>query len=78
MVQVVYIYGSHLVNNMADTINERMAKLEEKVENIKANLDELVKTRLPSIEKKIEILQRYIFIAIGVAMAAQVILTLVR
>jgi len=78
LVQVVYIYGSHLVNNMADTINERMAKLEEKVENIKANLDELVKTRLPSIEKKIEILQRYIFIAIGVAMAAQVILTLVR
>jgi hypothetical protein len=60
------------------SLNERMAKLEEKVENIKANLDELVKTRLPSIEKKIEILQRYIFIAIGVAMAAQVILTLVR
>lgn len=60
------------------SLNERMAKLEEKVENIKANLDELVKTRLPSIEKKIEILQRYIFIAIGIAMAAQVILTLVR
>ena len=57
------------------SLNERMAKLEEKVENIKANLDELVKTRLPSIEKKIEILQRYIFIGIGIAMAIQLFIS---
>lgn len=50
---------------------ERMAKLEEKVENIKENLDEVVKHKLPNIEKKIEGLQKYIFIAIGLAMAIQ-------
>lgn len=48
-----------------------MAKLEEKVENIKENLDEVVKTKLPNIEKKIEGLQKYIFIGIGLAMAIQ-------
>lgn len=50
---------------------ERMAKLEEKVENIKENLDEVVKHKLPSIERKIEGLQKYIFIGIGIAMAIQ-------
>ena len=50
-----------------------MAKLEEKVENIKENLDEVVKTKLPNIEKKIEGLQKYIFIGIGLAMAIQFI-----
>lgn len=48
-----------------------MAKLEEKVENIKENLDEVVKYKLPNIEKKIEGLQKYIFIGIGLAMAIQ-------
>lgn len=52
-------------------LQERMAKLEEKVENIKENLDEVVKYKLPSIEKKIEGLQKYIFIGIGLAMAIQ-------
>ena len=52
-------------------IDERMAKLEEKVENIKENLDEVVKHKLPNIEKKIEGLQKYIFIGIGLAMAIQ-------
>jgi hypothetical protein len=52
-------------------LDERMAKLEEKVENIKENLDEVVKHRLPNIEKKIEGLQKYIFIGIGLAMAVQ-------
>ncbi len=54
-------------------LDERMAKLEEKVENIKENLDEVVKHRLPNIEKKIEGLQKYIFIGIGLAMAIQFI-----
>ena len=48
-----------------------MAKLEEKVENIKENLDDVVKHRLPAIERKIEGIQKYIFIAIGIAMAIQ-------
>lgn len=52
-------------------LDERMAKLEEKVENIKENLDDVVKHRLPSIERKIEGLQKYIFIGIGLAMAIQ-------
>jgi tetrahydromethanopterin S-methyltransferase subunit G len=51
---------------------ERMAKLEEKVENIKENLDDVVKHKLPNIEKKIEGLSKYIYIAIGLAMAAQI------
>ena len=50
-----------------------MAKLEEKVENIKENLDDVVKYKLPNIEKKIEGLQKYIFIGIGLAMAIQFI-----
>lgn len=53
-------------------LDERMAKLEEKVENIKENLDEVVKYRLPNIEKKIEGLQKYIFIGVGIAMAIQI------
>jgi hypothetical protein len=57
------------------SLNERMAKLEEKVENIKANLDEVVKNKLPNIEKKIEGLQKYIFIGIGIAMAIQVFIS---
>lgn len=57
-----------------DTINERMAKLEEKVENIKENVDEVVKNRLPSIERKIEALQKYIYIGIGIASAVQFII----
>lgn len=52
-------------------VDERMAKLEEKVENIKENLDEVVKHKLPNIERKIEGLQKYIFIGIGLAMAIQ-------
>lgn len=54
-------------------LEERMAKLEEKVENIKENLDDVVKHRLPQIEKKIDGLTKYIFIAIGIAMAIQFI-----
>jgi tetrahydromethanopterin S-methyltransferase subunit G len=50
---------------------ERMAKLEEKVENIKENLDNVVHNKLPNIERKIEGLQKYIFIGIGLAMAIQ-------
>lgn len=49
-----------------------MAKLEEKVENIKENLDEVVKHRLPQIEKKIDGLSKYIYIGIGLAMAIQI------
>lgn len=56
-------------------LDERMAKLEEKVENIKENLDEVVKYRLPNIEKKIEGLQKYIFIGLGIAMAIQFVIT---
>jgi hypothetical protein len=56
-------------------LDERMAKLEEKVENIKENLDDVVKHRLPSIERKIEGLQKYIFIGIGLAMAIQFLFT---
>lgn len=56
-----------------DNLNERMAKLEEKVENIKENLDDVVKFKLPSIEKKIENIQKYIFIGIGIATAIQFI-----
>lgn len=52
-----------------------MAKLEEKVENIKENLDEVVKHKLPQIEKKIEGIQKYIFIGIGIAMAMQFIIS---
>lgn len=56
-------------------ISERMVKLEEKVENIKENLDDVVKTKLPNIERKIEALQKYIFIGIGLAMAIQYLIT---
>ena len=49
-----------------------MAKLEEKVENIKENLDEVVKYRLPAIEKKLDGLSKYIYIGIGLAMAIQI------
>jgi hypothetical protein len=51
---------------------ERMAKLEEKVENIKENLDDVVKHKLPNIEKKIDGLSKYIYIGIGLAMAIQI------
>ena len=54
----------------------RMAKLEEKVENIKENLDDVVKNRLPSIERKIEGLGKYIYIGLGIAMAAQVVISM--
>ena len=57
-------------------LEERMAKLEEKVENIKENLDNVVQHRLPSIERKIEGLGKYIYIGLGIAMAAQVIISL--
>ena len=53
-------------------LQERMAKLEEKVENIKENLDEVVKHRLPSIEKKIDGLSKYIYIGLVLAMAMQI------
>lgn len=56
-------------------IDERMAKLEEKVENIKENLDEVVKYRLPAIEKKLDGLSKYIYIGIGLAMAIQIIIS---
>jgi|LakMenEpi03Aug12_release.lakeMendotaPanAssembly.Ray.scaffolds.fasta_scaffold4346111_1 hypothetical protein len=56
-------------------VDERMAKLEEKVENIKESLDDVVKNKLPSIERKIEHLGRYIYIGIGLAMAIQLALT---
>jgi hypothetical protein len=57
-------------------LDERMAKLEEKVENIKENLDDVVKHRLPAIEKKIEGLGKYIYIGLGIAMAAQVVISM--
>jgi hypothetical protein len=50
----------------------RMAKLEEKVENIKENLDDVVKHKLPSIEKKIDGLSKFIYIGMGLAMALQI------
>jgi len=57
-------------------IDERMAKLEEKVENIKENLDEVVKHRLPNIEKKLDGLGKYVYIGIGLAMAIQIAISL--
>ena len=54
---------------------ERMAKLEEKVENIKETLDEIVKNKLPHIEKKIEDLTKYIYIGIGLGIAVQIIIS---
>lgn len=51
----------------------RMAKFEEKVENIKSSLDEIVKLRLPHIEKKLEDLTKYIYIGIGLGIAVQII-----
>ena len=50
----------------------RMANLEEKVENIKENLDDVVKHKLPSIEKKIDGLSKFIYIGMGLAMALQI------
>jgi hypothetical protein len=52
-------------------LNERMAKLEEKVENIKENMDNITHNKLPKIEKQIETLQKFIFIGLGLAMAVQ-------
>ncbi len=54
------------------SIDIRMAKLEEKVENIKENLDDVVKHKLPSIEKKIDGLSKFIYIGMGLAMALQI------
>lgn len=53
-------------------LDVRMAKLEEKVENIKENLDDVVKHKLPSIEKKIDGLSKFIYIGMGLAMALQI------
>lgn len=55
-------------------VDERMAKLEEKVENIKENLDEVVKHKLPNIERKIDGLSKYIYIGIGLALAIQIVI----
>lgn len=55
-------------------LDARMAKLEEKVENIKENLDDVVKHKLPNIEKKLDSLYKFIYIGIGIAMAVQVII----
>lgn len=54
------------------SLDVRMAKLEEKVENIKENLEDVVKHRLPSIEKKLDGLSKFIYIGIGLAMAIQI------
>ena len=54
------------------SLDIRMAKLEEKVENIKENLDEVVKHRLPSIERKLDGVSKFIYIGIGIAMAIQI------
>jgi hypothetical protein len=54
------------------SLDIRMAKLEEKVENIKENLEDVVKHRLPSIEKKLDGLSKFIYIGIGLAMAIQI------
>jgi len=54
---------------------ERMAKLEEKVENIKETLDDIVKNKLPHIERKIEDLTKYIYIGIGLGIAVQIIIS---
>jgi len=54
---------------------ERMAKLEEKVENIKETLDDIVKSKLPHIERKIENLTKYIYIGIGLGIAAQLLIS---
>ena len=56
------------------SVDIRMARLEEKVENIKETLDEVVKNKLPNIEKKIDSLYKFIYIGIGIAMAVQVII----
>jgi hypothetical protein len=52
----------------------RMAKFEEKVENIKSSLDEIIKLRLPHIEKKLEDLTKYIYIGIGLGIALQIVI----
>jgi flagellar biosynthesis/type III secretory pathway M-ring protein FliF/YscJ len=52
----------------------RMAKFEEKVENIKSSLDEIVKFKLPHIEKKLEDLTKYIYIGIGLGIAVQIVI----
>ena len=52
----------------------RMAKFEEKVENIKSSLDEIIKLKLPHIEKKIEDLTKYIYIGIGLGIAVQIVI----
>lgn len=54
------------------SLDVRMAKLEEKVENIKENLEDVVKHRLPSIEKKLDGLSKFIYIGVGLAMAIQI------
>jgi len=52
----------------------RMAKFEEKVENIKSSLDEIIKFKLPHIEKKLEDLTKYIYIGIGLGIAVQIVI----
>jgi hypothetical protein len=52
----------------------RMAKFEEKVENIKSSLDEIIKLKLPHIEKKLEDLTKYIYIGIGLGIAVQIVI----
>jgi hypothetical protein len=53
-------------------LDVRMAKLEEKVENIKENLDDVVKNKLPNIEKKLDGMSKFIYIGMGLAMALQI------
>jgi hypothetical protein len=53
-------------------LDVRMAKLEEKVENIKENLDDVVKHKLPNIEKKLDGMSKFIYIGMGLAMALQI------
>jgi hypothetical protein len=53
-------------------LDVRMAKLEEKVENIKENLDDVVKNKLPNIEKKLDGMSKFIYVGMGLAMALQI------
>ena len=57
---------------MCMNLDVRMAKLEEKVENIKENLDDVVKNKLPNIEKKLDGMSKFIYVGMGLAMALQI------
>ena len=63
---------------MNANVESKMARLEEKVGNIKETLDDVVKEKLPHLEGKLDSLAKVVYIGIGLAMAIQVFIGVIE